>query len=93
MERPEIFNSMLEKPEMLEEMDYLFKDDTARRLLFYHQVWTQKFKLQLFKPFEQGEELDTDDVDIIEDKKYRNDRNISVMQRLDEPRCEGTQLN
>ena len=38
MTRHQLMESMFLKPTMLDDLDYLFKDETARRLIFYHQV-------------------------------------------------------
>jgi hypothetical protein len=43
--------SVFEEPTMLEHLDFLFKDDMARRLLFYHQVRIKGNHSPVFETF------------------------------------------
>lgn len=41
--RHELMDFMFADPEMLDDLEYLFKDDMARKLMFYHQAeWVPK---------------------------------------------------
>ena len=41
LSRHEIMDFIIEKPNMLEELDFLFKDESARKLLFFYQAEEQ----------------------------------------------------
>ena len=42
--RHEIMDFMFSNPTMLDDLDFLYKSDTARKLMFYYQVKYFKYK-------------------------------------------------
>jgi hypothetical protein len=42
--RHEIMDFMFSDPTMLDDLDFLYKSDTARKLMFYYQVTTKNYK-------------------------------------------------
>ena len=49
MSRHDIMESMFANPAIVDELDFFFKDDTARRLLFYHQVKITENSFKIYK--------------------------------------------
>ena len=64
---------MFNDPAMLDDLDFLYKSDNARKILFY------------FQP----EESKDDEAEINALRTRRTNRNISVMQRRDEEKKPG----
>ena len=44
--RHEIMDFMFSNPTMLDDLDFLYKSDTARKLMFYYQVTLLAFQIQ-----------------------------------------------
>ena len=66
--RHEIMDYMFNDPAMLDDLDFLYKSDNARKILFY------------FQP----EEVKDDEDDKLNSRRFQTKRNITVMQRKDE---------
>ena len=66
--RHEIMDYMFNDPAMLDDLDFLYKSDNARKILFY------------FQPEETKDEED----DKLNHRSRRTQRNITVMQKKDE---------
>ena len=66
--RHEIMDYMFNDPAMLDDLDFLYKSDNARKILFY------------FQP----EEVKEDEDDKMNTRRHRTQRNITVMQKKDE---------
>ena len=66
--RHEIMDYMFNDPAMLDDLDFLYKSDNARKILFY------------FQP----EDVKEDEDDKMNTRRHRTQRNITVMQKKDE---------
>ena len=70
MNRHDIMEAMFANPIMLDDLDFLYKSDNARKILFYYQP----------------EENKEDEEEKLAIRKMRTQRNITTMQKKDEER-------
>ena len=91
MSRHDIMESMFANPTIVDELDFFFKDDTARRLLFYHQVKITENSC-IFIKFKKSEETTVEEDDTNSPERYRNDKNIAVMQKKKKTPKQGKKL-
>ena len=82
--RQDIIQQMLDDPTMLDEMDYLYKTDTGRKMLFYYQVFCNlHINIALLSLLLQSKEVDEELlIDRRErQRRRRNSRNASINEK------------